>query len=207
MLLIDGHHRLAGAKLCRQRGIQINSVECQEFVGDEVDKVRLMLKTADGLQLTPLDRGVGYQRMVLLGKKPHEISSEIGRSESDVVIHLALMECSDYIKSLVAESKINYSYAVELTREHGDQVDAVVKAQLESATRKGKEKITRSLSEPQITPKKLRRFIQLISESTQRTKDNKVQFVLEAESAKEVIDILTLYQNKLEGISNGTGQS
>lgn len=163
--IIDGHHRFLGAKAACEAGTEVQRLECKDFVGSSADKIAYMITSSQGMPLSPIDRGAAYLRLVNQGWSNVEIAQKVKRSESDILQHLQLMECTPYIQKLVREGRLNYALAIELQRKHGLRADSAVSKMIEKLEGTGKTKITRSVAQPQFPAKKARNFVDLFKDA------------------------------------------
>ncbi|MBZ7265224.1 DNA-binding protein [Klebsiella oxytoca] len=163
--VIDGHHRYKGALAACEAGHEIARLECKDFTGSEADKIAFMITSSQGMPLSPVERGLAYLRLSNQGWSNGEIAKKVKRSESDIIQHMQLMECSPYVQKLVREGRLNYALAIELHRKHGIRTDSAVAKMMEKAEGSGKKKITRAVAQPQFPAKKARRFTELFKEA------------------------------------------
>lgn len=127
----DGHCRRRALKLAMEEGADIRKVEVLEQKGDEAAQTALILTSSDGLQLTPLERAVIYDRRKTWGWSEKEIADEFGRTEVHVRQLLEMMGMPLELKQLVQHSKVSAYAALEFYQEHGDQAVQIVKDALE----------------------------------------------------------------------------
>lgn len=173
--VIDGHHRYHGALAAIAMGHDIVRIECKDFVGTEADKIAFMVTSSQGLALTPLERGAAYFRLQNQGWSTSEIAGKVKRSESDILQHLQLHECTPYVKKLVREGSMNYAIAISISREHGVYADREAARLMKKAESVGKKKITKSIiAKPQFNAGKARRFLELIASCQEPTSDHLV---------------------------------
>lgn len=161
--VIDGHHRYHGALAAVEMGYEIVRLECKDFTGTEADKIAFMVTSSQGLALTSLERGAAYHRLQNQGWSPSEIAVKVKRSESDILQHLQLHECSPYIKKLVRDGSMNYAIAIGISREHGVYADREASRLMKKAEAAGKNKVTKSIAKPQFNAGKARKFLEIIS--------------------------------------------
>lgn len=163
--IIDGHHRFMGAKAACEAGHEILRLECKDFTGTAADKIAFMITSSQGMPLSPLERGAAYQRLANQGWTNAEIARKVKRSESDIIQHIQLTECSPYVQKLVREGRLNYALAIELHRKHSVHTDSIVSRMMQKVEGSGKKKITRSVATPQFSAKKARRFIDIFKDA------------------------------------------
>lgn len=163
--VIDGHHRFLGARMATEAGTEILRLECKDFTGTAAEKIAYMITSSQGMPLSPLERGAAYQRLSNQGWTNAEIARKVKRSESDIIQHIQLTECSPYVQKLVREGRLNYALAIELHRKHGVRTDSAVSKMIEKLEGTGKTKITRATAAPQFPAKKARRFIEIFKDA------------------------------------------
>ena len=161
--ILDGQHRYLGALRAIERGVPIARIECKDFTGDEADKIAFTVSSSQGKQLDPLERAKAYVRLKGFGWTNEEIAKKVGRSVSDVQMHLSLGDVPDAIKQRINAGQISYANAVAVAREHGDDAVNVIDAAVEEAKAHGKDKVTaKTLKAKKIKP--VDRLIQLLKE-------------------------------------------
>jgi ParB family chromosome partitioning protein len=141
--VIDGHHRLHGAKLAQEAGYEIR-LECKDFVGNEAERIAFMVTSSQGRPLEPLERAAAYQRLKNQGWEPAEIAKKVKRSPSDIDQHLALLTAGDELIGMVKRNEVAATTAVALSREHGAKAGTIAAEGLAKAKANGKKKLTRS---------------------------------------------------------------
>ncbi|HBW4579818.1 TPA: DNA-binding protein [Klebsiella pneumoniae] len=192
--VIDGHHRYHGALAAIAMGHDIVRLECKDFVGTEADKIAFMVTSSQGLALTPLERGAAYHRLQNQGWSPSEIAAKVKRSESDILQHLQLHECTPYIKKLVRDGSMNYAIAIGISREHGVYADREASRLMKKAEAAGKKKVTKSIANPQFNAGKARKFLELIASCSEDTSEGLIIEIPPAMRA-EIISILREFRH------------
>lgn len=162
--ILDGQHRYLGALRAIERGVPIARIECKDFTGDEADKIAFMVSSSQGKQLDPLERAKAYVRLKGFGWTNEEIAKKVGRSVSDVQMHLSLGDVPDAIKERINAGQISYANAVAVTREHGDDAVNVIDAAVEEAKAQGKDKVTaKTIKAKKVKP--IDRLIELLKDA------------------------------------------
>ena len=184
--VIDGHHRYHGALLATAAGHEVARLECKDFVGTEADKIAL----------SPIERGAAYQRLVSQGWTNAEIAKKVKRSESDILQHLQLQECTPYVKSLVRAGTMNYALAISINREHGVYADKEAARLMKKAEDAGKTKVTKSIAQPQFSAKKARRMLELLFDAVPIVNGDSDMLMLSKGSKDEVMQIISDYRNE-----------
>ena len=194
--VIDGHHRYHGALLASAAGHEVLRLECKDFVGTEADKIAFMVTSSQGLALSPIERGAAYQRLVNQGWTNAEIAKKVKRSESDILQHLQLQECTPYVKSLVRTGSMNYALAISINREHGVYADKEASRLMKKAEDAGKTKVTKSIAQPQFSAKKARRMLELLFDAVPIVNGDSDMLMLSKGSKDEVMQIISDYRNE-----------
>lgn len=190
--ILDGQHRYLGALRAIERSVPIARIECKDFTGDEADKIAFMVSSSQGKQLDPLERAKAYVRLKGFGWTNEEIAKKVGRSVSDVQMHLSLGDVPDAIKQRINAGQISYANAVAVAREHGDDAVNVIDAAVEEAKAQGKDKVTaKTLKAKKVKP--IDRLIQLLKEA-----DHMV--VAEGHVAQETEEFLRLPSAELSEV-------
>lgn len=131
--VIDGHHRYLAAQLAG-----VARIECKEFAGTDADIVALMVTSSQGKNLSPIERGRAYQRLIGMGYDTAEVAGLVKRSRADVDSHLLLMSAGTTVLQAVADGVIGSSAVVSQMRKSGAEGVANVEAAVKVATEHGK---------------------------------------------------------------------
>ena len=141
VILVDGHHRhqmyLARPDFLR--------VQCIEFKGDEASRVAMMIGSAQGKPLTPLQLGVAYAKLEALGWSYAEIASRGGKSAQHVKDMIALTQADSTVTAMVEAGTVSAAVALKVTQQAakgGDSAAKVLTAGIAKAQAAGKEKLT-----------------------------------------------------------------
>ncbi len=167
-MIVDGQHRYLGAKMAREQGYEIARIECKDFTGSEAERVAFMVSSSQGKALDPFERANAYRRLKAFGWTNDEIAKKVGRSVSDVQMHLSLENVSETLKQRVIEGQLSYASAVAVTREHGEKAAEVVEQAHKEAKAAGKDKITaKQLNKKPKKEADAPRIIELLKDATQ----------------------------------------
>lgn len=139
--VIDGHHRFLAIQEAIKDGYEITRVKCEDFVGNESDKIALMITSSQGRVLSPAERAAAYYRLSKYGLTYEEIAKKVKRSISDVREHLKLAECDQQIIQMVKNKELNYKDAIKIQKENGTKASDVAKNLLNEAKENGKSKV------------------------------------------------------------------
>lgn len=122
--VMEGHNRFMAV----MRVEEIDLIEVNEFRGNDVESIILMLTSANGKPLPPMDKGDGYNRLVVAGMSPSEIARRLKITPASVSQTLKLMKMPYQLQQMVRENKISATYARELFEEHGSNVLSHIEA-------------------------------------------------------------------------------
>ena len=153
--IIDGHHRYNGAAKAIKNGADIKNLPVVEFVGNNVDKVILMITSSQGRALTFLERAKAYQRLVSMGYSNKDLAARLNVTSAIISNALKLLKADKAILDHVASENISGSRVVSLMRTHAT-IDDAMKAAMSEVSLKlandeiGAENLT-AKSEPEIT--------------------------------------------------------
>lgn len=117
---VEGHLRRRGAMLCIERGHDLPFVECVNFKGNDAERVEVMLRSADGLQLKPLNTAFGYLRLHRKNYSNAEIAAKVGRTVARVEQLLLLANANSDVHALVKDGRVSADGAIEAVRLHGE---------------------------------------------------------------------------------------
>lgn len=155
--IIDGQHRHYGAYLAREKGHQIPRIECKDFIGTPLEKLAIQTGSSEGLQITPIERAINYNKAKNQGHSIQEIAKAFHRSVTDVENHLQLLSSGDTLLDMVISGEVSATTAMELSKKHGPAAGRIATEQLEKVKASGKKKLTRSAAI--VSPAKLREKI------------------------------------------------
>lgn len=140
--IVDGHHRHAAALDVISSGIEIKSLECRHFKGNDADRVAHSLNSAGGLPLTPLQLGVRYRALIGFGWTELQIANRRGKSVQHVKDMILLAESNSDVHQAVNAGQISGTAALAIVKQHGSKAGAVIRDGLEAAQATGKSKVT-----------------------------------------------------------------
>jgi ParB/RepB/Spo0J family partition protein len=116
--VLEGHNRF----VAMMRVDELTLVEVNEFKGDDVEAVILMLTSSQGKPLNPIEKADGYGRLVSYGMSPSDIARKLNISPASVSQNLSLNKMPYRLKSMIKDNMISATLAREYFTEHGDKV-------------------------------------------------------------------------------------
>ncbi len=142
IILVDGEHRTIAAKELRAEGIDITRLSAKQFRGSDADRIAHVVTSAQNKQLTPLDAGEQFLKLIRLGWDNAKISNRIGKSVSHVAKCIALAVSNSDVQEAVRRGDISSTLAGSVVREHGDGAGAIIAEKTKEAKTKGKKRVT-----------------------------------------------------------------
>lgn len=155
LIVVDGHCRRRAILLAISRGAEVDYVDVLPFFGNDVDRVTKMIASSQGMALKPLERSLGYKRLINFGWDEEKIASHVGMTKVHVEQLLILANANNDVHQFVADGKIAAHTAIEIVRKHGEAAGAFILAQLEHATGKGKSRVTDGTIKGKALPRKV----------------------------------------------------
>jgi len=193
--IIDGQHRYMGACLATERGHQVARIECKDFIGTELQKLALQTGSSEGLQITPIQRAINYNRAKNAGFTLAEIAKEFHRSITDVENHLQLLSSGETLLNMVDSGEVSATTAVELSKIHGPAAGRVAGEQLEKAKAAGKKKLTRAAALAQFSVKQSRLLVELLAKNCQAEQSEEgACIILKFETDLQVAEVMDIIQ-------------
>lgn len=188
---VEGHLRRRGALLAIERGADIPLVDCTSFKGGDAERVQLMLKSAEGLKLKPLEVAFGYLRLHRMGHSNTKIAEDMGRTPARVEQLLLLATAESDVHAMVREGRVTADVAVEAVRAHGENAGPFLQSKLEQAQGQGKAKVTRAtIRGPSLPPKVLSTVISSVKSVVER---------LDSGVRRQLTEFDSLQPEQLEG--------
>lgn len=156
IFIVDGHHRHAAVMELIDEGLEIASINCVGYQGSDADRIAMVLTSAEGKPLTPLEQAFGYQRLTRLGWSEEVIADRCARTVVRVRQLLSLACADTAIHELIRTGKISADFAIEVIRKHGSKAAQAINGSLDQVKEGGgKGKVTRATMNGRSLPKKV----------------------------------------------------
>lgn len=111
-IIRDGHHRYRALMMAIEDGADIKSVAVMEFKGDESKQALLMLKSANSLELTAVEKAEIYHRLVSYGYSTQEIANMVGKGVDHVARILKVYDLPLAQKRAIQHGNLSVAKAV-----------------------------------------------------------------------------------------------
>lgn len=144
VVVIEGHCRRRALRMAIARGAQIPLVSVIPFRGNDVERVELMLRSAQGLKLEALDVARGYLRLAEMGFSAAEIAASQSKSTARVEGMLSLAKAEPRVQALVRGNDVSADAAMEALRAHGHEAAEKLLTQLQEARQQGRWRLTKN---------------------------------------------------------------
>lgn len=161
--IVDGHRRHLAYQRCRDAGKPANRIHIMPFYGNDLKQKARIFTSASQLSLSPIDQINGIRDFAPFNLTPAEIAKEIHKSVAWVEKLIALSNANHDVQKAVKAGEVSVDVAIDRVKEFGEKAGEVLQKDKASAAAKGKKKVTRSVIAPEISVKKARRLVELIS--------------------------------------------
>lgn len=142
--VVEGHCRRRGAMLAIERGVELQFVDAVSFKGNDVERVEVMLRSAEGLKLKPLKIAQGYLRLVRLGFTTIDIAQRMNKSRQHVDQMLMLANANHDVHQLVNSGIVPAHVAIESIRQHGESAGEFLSEKAAEVKQAGKKTVTQA---------------------------------------------------------------
>ncbi|HDR2537630.1 TPA: ParB N-terminal domain-containing protein [Enterobacter ludwigii] len=161
--IVEGHRRHLAYQRCRDAGKPVNRIHIMPFYGNDLKQKARIFTSASQLSLSPIDQINGIRDFAPFNLTPAEIAKEIHKSVAWVEKLIALSNANHDVQKAVKAGEVSVDVAIDRVKEFGEKAGEVLQKDKASAAAKGKKKVTRSVIAPEISVKKARRLVELVS--------------------------------------------
>ncbi len=144
VVMRDGHHRLYDVMEDIGSGIDIKTIQCIEFKGNDAQRIMLMIGSQGGLVMTPLQLGVQYAKLKnACGWTIKQIADGAGMSAQHVhdCINFTTSANSDVL-AMVERGEVKATAARAIVKQHGTNAGAVLAEALVVAKATGRDHVS-----------------------------------------------------------------
>lgn len=161
--VVEGHRRRRCYERCRQAGKPIVRIHIIPFVGNDIERLARVMTSNNQLPLTTLEQAAVVKELVAFNLTRQEIAQLVNKSLPTIENLITLSTANHDVQQSVKTGEVSVGVAVERVRTHGENAGAVLQQDKAAAAAVGKKKVTRSVIAPEISMKKARRLVELIS--------------------------------------------
>lgn len=187
--IVEGHRRHRCYERCREAGKPVNKIHIVQFVGDDKERLARILTSNNQLSLSELEQAAVVKELAsAFNQSVAEIAALVNKSEPTVRNLLTLAGANHDVKQKVQAGEVTAGAAIERVKEFGEKAGEVLEQDKAVAAAAGKNKVTRSVIAPEISVKKARRLVELI---TLAGINENGAITLSGELLREVQEIIT----------------
>ncbi|AQT88723.1 chromosome partitioning protein ParB [Enterobacter roggenkampii] len=162
--IVEGHRRHRCYERCREAGKPVNKIHIVQFVGDDKERLARILTSNNQLSLSELEQAAVVKELAsAFNQTVAEIAALVNKSEPTVRNLLTLAGANHDVKQKVQSGEVTAGAAIERVKEFGEKAGEVLEQDKAVAAAAGKKKVTRSVIAPEISVKKARRLVELIT--------------------------------------------
>ncbi|EQC2550912.1 ParB/RepB/Spo0J family partition protein [Enterobacter sichuanensis] len=162
--IVEGHRRHRCYERCREAGKPVNKIHIVQFVGDDKERLARILTSNNQLSLSELEQAAVVKELAsAFNQTVAEIAALVNKSEPTVRNLLTLAGANHDVKKKVQAGEVTAGAAIERVKEFGEKAGEVLEQDKAVAAAAGKKKVTRSVIAPEISVKKARRLVELIT--------------------------------------------
>lgn len=162
--IVEGHRRHRCYARCRDAGKPVNRIHIVQFVGDDKERLARIMTSNNQLSLSELEQAAVVKELAsAFNQTVAEIAALVHKSEPTVRNLLTLAGANHDVKQMVKDGEVAPSVAVARVREFGEEAGEVLEQDKANAAAAGKTKVTRRMIAPEISVKKARRLVELVT--------------------------------------------
>ncbi|MEY7815927.1 chromosome partitioning protein ParB [Enterobacter cloacae] len=162
--VVEGHRRRRCYARCAEAGKPVDRIHIMPFNGNDVQRLARIMTSNNQLPLSDMEQAAVIQELHnAFNQTTSEIAKLVNKSVPTVEKLLLLSTANHDVQKEVKSGTVSVDVAVDRVKEFGEKAGEVLQKDKASAAAKGKKKVTRSVIEPEISVKKARRLVELIS--------------------------------------------
>lgn len=162
--VVEGHRRRRCYARCAEAGKPVDRIHIMPFNGNDVQRLARIMTSNNQLPLSDMEQAAVIQELHnAFNQTTSEIAKLVNKSVPTVEKLLLLSTANHDVQKEVKSGTVSVDVAVDRVKEFGEKAGEVLQKDKASAAAKGKKKVTRSVISPEISVKKARRLVELIS--------------------------------------------
>ena len=164
--VVEGHRRRRCYARCADAGKPVDRIHIMPFNGNDVQRLARIMTSNNQLPLSDIEQAAVIQELHnAFNQTTSEIAKLVNKSVLTVEKLLLLSTANHDVQQEVKSGTVSVDVAVNRVKEFGEKAGEVLQKDKASAAAKGKKKVTRSVIAPEISVKKARRLVDLISKA------------------------------------------
>ncbi|WP_323946752.1 ParB/RepB/Spo0J family partition protein [Aeromonas hydrophila] len=116
----DGHCRLRAAKRAVERGVELKTVSCVQFRGNDVDQSVLILTSQEGAKLNFVEVAKVYARLNAQGITDAEIAKRLNKTTVNIFTIRKIAALPNALQGFIADQVVSYQEALGLVDKVGE---------------------------------------------------------------------------------------
>ncbi|MFM5296663.1 ParB/RepB/Spo0J family partition protein, partial [Aeromonas veronii] len=116
----DGHCRLRAAKRAIERGVELKTVPCIQFRGNDVDQSVLILTSQEGAKLNFVEVATVYARLNAQGITDAEIAKRLNKTPVNIFTIRKIAALPHALQGFIADQVVSYQEALGLVDKVGE---------------------------------------------------------------------------------------
>ncbi|SSW82734.1 ParB/RepB/Spo0J family partition protein [Klebsiella pneumoniae] len=162
--VVEGHRRRRCYARCAEAGKPVDRIHIMPFNGNDVQRLARIMTSNNQLPLSDMEQAAVIQELHnAFNQTTSEIAKLVNKSVPTVEKLLLLSTANHDVQKEVKSGSVSVDVAVDRVKEFGEKAGEVLQKDKASAAAKGKKKVTRNVIAPEISVKKARRLVELIS--------------------------------------------
>lgn len=162
--IVEGHRRHRNYLRCREEGKPVERIHIIPFVGSDVERLARVMTSNNQLPLSHVEQAAVVKELSsVFNLTSSEISKLVHKSVPTVEKLLTLSMANHDVQQSVKAGEVSVDVAVDRVKEHGENAGKVLEEDKAAAAAAGRKKVTRSVIAPEISVKKARRLVELVS--------------------------------------------
>lgn len=162
--VVEGHRRRRCYARCAEAGKPVDRIHIMPFNGNDVQRLARIMTSNNQLPLSDMEQAAVIQELHnAFNQTTSEIAKLVNKSVPTVEKLLLLSTANHDVQKEVKSGTVSVDVAVDRVKEFGEKAGEVLQKDKATAAAKGKKKVTRSVITPEISVKKARRLVELIS--------------------------------------------
>ncbi|WP_418457603.1 chromosome partitioning protein ParB [Citrobacter braakii] len=164
--VVEGHRRRRCYARCAEAGKPVDRIHIMPFNGNDVQRLARIMTSNNQLPLSDIEQAAVIQELHnAFNQTTSEIAKLVNKSVPTVEKLLLLSTANHDVQQEVKSGTVSVDVAVNRVKEFGEKAGEVLQKDKASAAAKGNKKVTRSVIAPEISVKKARRLVDLISKA------------------------------------------
>lgn len=161
--IVEGHRRRLCYERCRAAGKPVDRIHIMPFVGNDVQQKARTFNSASQLLLSPIEQMNGIRDLAAFNLTTAEISKLINKSVPWIEKLMTLSTANHDVQMAVKSGEVSLDVAIDRVKEYGEKAGKVLEQDKATAAAAGKKRVTKKQIAPEISVKRARRLVELIS--------------------------------------------